>query len=246
MSKDPDIERLRAKLRSSLRGASPAKQRRQRMDTIKTEGMVDASVAVDSCDGLRVARGAPTRAPRQSQPLVNVSHANRVHAIWTLPEANIESLLARYSPSRDIRSRNIAKVARRVASHYKYLPHQPVDLWIAYDLGGIEGSIVKYVTRWKNKGGIDDLRKALHFAEMLMDNAEELAKRRQRENETPGRPSWESYCVDNKLATRETRIVQLVCLWQTSKVITIIADMRNEILELIHDERMRDRSAVQA
>lgn len=53
--------------------------------------------------------------------------------------------------------------------HYKVLGIEPWDYIAANNLGFFEGSIVKYVTRWDCKGGIDDLRKAKHFIEKLIE-----------------------------------------------------------------------------
>ena len=44
--------------------------------------------------------------------------------------------------------------------HYKVKTIQPWDYIAANGLGYFEGNIVKYVTRWRDKGGVDDLRKA--------------------------------------------------------------------------------------
>jgi len=54
-------------------------------------------------------------------------------------------------------------------SHYKDLKIQPVEYIHANALPFIEGSIVKYITRWRAKGGIADLRKAAHFIELLIE-----------------------------------------------------------------------------
>lgn len=52
--------------------------------------------------------------------------------------------------------------------HYQ-LPIQPWDYVLANNLGYCEGTAIKYLTRWKNKGGIEDLRKAIHFIEKLIE-----------------------------------------------------------------------------
>lgn len=52
--------------------------------------------------------------------------------------------------------------------HYKDLPIQPVVYIHANGLGFIEGAVVKYVSRWKDKGGVDDLKKARHFLDILI------------------------------------------------------------------------------
>ena len=54
-------------------------------------------------------------------------------------------------------------------SHYKGKAIQPWDYIVANNLGYLEGNIVKYVSRWKEKGGIDDLRKVLHYTQKLIE-----------------------------------------------------------------------------
>jgi len=53
--------------------------------------------------------------------------------------------------------------------HYRKLKIQPIEYITANDLGFIEGNIVKYVTRHKEKGGINDVDKIIHYAELLKD-----------------------------------------------------------------------------
>ena len=54
-------------------------------------------------------------------------------------------------------------------NHYKKLKIQPVEYIHANSLGFCEGSVIKYVTRWRSKGGIKDLEKAKHFIELLIE-----------------------------------------------------------------------------
>ena len=53
--------------------------------------------------------------------------------------------------------------------HYKKLAIQPVEYIHANKLGFVEGSVIKYVTRWRDKGGIRDLEKARHFIDLLIE-----------------------------------------------------------------------------
>lgn len=53
--------------------------------------------------------------------------------------------------------------------HYKAKSIQPWDYIASNDLGYFEGNIVKYVSRWRDKGGIDDLRKAAHYLQKLIE-----------------------------------------------------------------------------
>lgn len=54
-------------------------------------------------------------------------------------------------------------------NHYSKLKIQPVEYIHANGLGFCEGSVVKYITRWRDKGGIEDLRKARHFIDLLIE-----------------------------------------------------------------------------
>lgn len=53
--------------------------------------------------------------------------------------------------------------------HYKKLKIQPVEYMHANGIPFIEGCIIKYASRWRDKGGIADLEKIKHFAQLLID-----------------------------------------------------------------------------
>ncbi len=55
-------------------------------------------------------------------------------------------------------------------NHYKDFKIQPIDFIYENDIPYIEGNIIKYVTRWKSKNGVEDLKKAMHYLEILIDN----------------------------------------------------------------------------
>jgi hypothetical protein len=54
-------------------------------------------------------------------------------------------------------------------SHYQKLKIQPIDYILANELGFCEGAIVKYISRYKDKGGVDDLRKIKQFCDFLIE-----------------------------------------------------------------------------
>ncbi len=53
-------------------------------------------------------------------------------------------------------------------SHYK-TAIQPIEYIMANDLDFCEGNIVKYATRWRSKGGVEDLRKIKHYCDFLIE-----------------------------------------------------------------------------
>jgi len=53
--------------------------------------------------------------------------------------------------------------------HYHKCKIEPIDYILANNLGFCEGNIVKYITRYKDKGGKDDLRKIKVYVDYLID-----------------------------------------------------------------------------
>lgn len=60
-------------------------------------------------------------------------------------------------------------------NHYKDLKIQPVEYIHANGLGYHEGNVIKYVTRWRTKNGLDDLKKARHYLDLLIEAEEQTA-----------------------------------------------------------------------
>lgn len=53
--------------------------------------------------------------------------------------------------------------------HYKRFAIQPTEYIIKNGLNFCEGNVVKYITRWRHKDGLQDLLKAKHYVEMLIE-----------------------------------------------------------------------------
>jgi hypothetical protein len=53
--------------------------------------------------------------------------------------------------------------------HYKKYGLQPWDMWIPWELNGFQAEVVKLVVRYKDKNGIQDLEKARHYLEKLIE-----------------------------------------------------------------------------
>jgi len=125
--------------------------------------------------------------------------------------------------------------------HYRKMAHQPQHLTRSYGLGGFEHSAIKYVSRWRNKGGIDDLRKALHFCEMLIENENRFIQIGQPKGFDLPLTSNE-YCSDNDLGDLETIVVMCLCRWDRLLNPHYLKQAREAVLELIHVERMREKA----
>ena len=61
-------------------------------------------------------------------------------------------------------------------THYRDKAIQPIEYILANDLGFCEGNIIKYVSRYKDKNGLEDLKKAKHYLEFLIEEVEKVEK----------------------------------------------------------------------
>jgi hypothetical protein len=63
-------------------------------------------------------------------------------------------------------------------SHYKDKAIQPVEYISANNLNFLEGCIVKRITRWRDKNGIEDLQKIKHEVDLLIAMEEKYGNAR--------------------------------------------------------------------
>ena len=54
-------------------------------------------------------------------------------------------------------------------SHYKDCAIQPVDYIVKNKLDFLEGNVVKYITRHKEKDGPEDIKKVIHYAQLILE-----------------------------------------------------------------------------
>lgn len=53
-------------------------------------------------------------------------------------------------------------------AHYKKYKVQPIEFAMANNLNYCQANAIKYITRYRDKGGKEDLAKAIHNIEILM------------------------------------------------------------------------------
>ena len=54
-------------------------------------------------------------------------------------------------------------------NHYKDMAIQPSEFIHRNDLDWLQGNAIKYICRHKTKGGRQDIEKAIHYLELLME-----------------------------------------------------------------------------
>lgn len=107
-------------------------------------------------------------------------------------------------------------LSRQVAgSHYKDMKIQPVEYIHANGIPFVEGCIIKYVSRWRAKGGVKDLEKALHFVEMLIQLEAQGQDKGKETTETPA-PSKQDFI--NELIRSQAKIKEIRGTWREGGV----------------------------
>ena len=62
-----------------------------------------------------------------------------------------------------------ADAVQHGGNHYKQFKHETWNVIADWGLGYFDGNAVKYLSRWRHKGGIEDLKKAKHYLEKLIE-----------------------------------------------------------------------------
>lgn len=68
-------------------------------------------------------------------------------------------------------------------AHYKGKPIEHWDFVLMHNIPYLEAQVIKYMMRWRKKNGVEDLRKARHFVDKLIET--ELEQRTEVPVETP-------------------------------------------------------------
>jgi hypothetical protein len=53
-------------------------------------------------------------------------------------------------------------------NHYNSMKIQPIEYTMANEMNPLQHTVIKYVSRYKKKNGVEDLKKAIHSLELLI------------------------------------------------------------------------------
>lgn len=99
--------------------------------------------------------------------MVKDMHERNPHVVDPSTLTDYEkSFLPFRPPTREAPVKAETMAAQVGGAHYKTLAIQPTEFCMRNGLDFCIGSILKYLTRWRSKNGIEDLRKARHFVEI--------------------------------------------------------------------------------
>src|SRR6056300_2102268 len=63
-------------------------------------------------------------------------------------------------------------------SQYKDFHIQPYEFISKNELSFFQGNVIKYVCRYKNKNGIQDLEKIIHYCELEIKKMKDMSKKK--------------------------------------------------------------------
>lgn len=105
-------------------------------------------------------------------------------------------------------------------SHYKNLKIQPIELITKLRCSFIQGNIIKYISRYKSKNGLEDLDKCIHYARLAIEYGD---VRRCKDSEVS--VAINSYIAKNNMTIMQRRIITAAVYNRYADVIEICEDL---------------------
>lgn len=87
-------------------------------------------------------------------------------------------------------------------NHYKDMVMQPIELITALRCSFIQGCIIKYISRYRAKNGVQDIKKCIHYAQLAI----QLGDKRRCNDKTLSL-SINKFVIKNKLTILQRRII---------------------------------------
>jgi hypothetical protein len=114
--------------------------------------------------------------------------------------------------------------------HYKLRAFQHWDFVLANGLGYFEGQITKYICRWREKNGVVDLEKAMHYLAKLISAVREGSTRppsdtRYAANLTELSTSYPS------MGLNEMAVIRILCVYVTESELSRAFSLLEVVLQ---------------
>jgi len=105
------------------------------------------------------------------------------------------------------------------------------DLMDDYRVGYLESAATKYVTRWRNKDGIKDLQKSLHFVKKLAEKRQDAPQVEisERIPQVP-RQAINKFLDANHLTGDEADIISHLLTWQSTATLHLVCGRIQQLI----------------
>jgi hypothetical protein len=123
----------------------------------------------------------------------------------------------------------------RVPKHYRSDGYIHWDLIIETHTEYLAANATKYISRWRKKNGLQDLQKAVHYIDKLIESAKlgfiESPMRVLPEINEPDFAEVAKFCLANNLSEREQIAVTELILWRNTDDLENARDTVNLLIE---------------
>lgn len=129
--------------------------------------------------------------------------------------------------------------------HYKKAAIQPVQYTVANCMAPCEMNIIKYISRYKDKNGVEDLRKVRHYIDLHLDTIHtEPEVFRALRTWMADQGVWgitpTEYIRANRIADERVQaVIQLVSCWRATSADIHVVELVIKNVELLIEEEER-------
>lgn len=108
-------------------------------------------------------------------------------------------------------------------SHYKDMAFQPIELIAVLRCSFIQGCIIKYISRYKNKNGAQDIKKCIHYAQLAIELKDKgLCKTT---NDVDTYILISNFCSTNKITLLQKLIIEAAVDASFNRIIKLCKDL---------------------
>ena len=79
--------------------------------------------------------------------------------------------------SKDIFDKAFPQNKQIGGSHYRNFSIQPYEFISKNDLSFFQGNVIKYVCRYQRKGGMEDIKKIIHYCQLEIKKIQDMKKK---------------------------------------------------------------------
>ena len=92
-------------------------------------------------------------------------------------EFTLEDYFKGLSKLNDLEQESKVKSEQVGGDHYQKAALQPWDIFLAWGLDPWAANVVKYILRFPHKNGLEDLKKAKHYVDFLIEHYDEVSEK---------------------------------------------------------------------
>lgn len=134
---------------------------------------------------------------------------------------------------------------RQVGGTHYQSPYQHWDLVVKIGLDYLGAQVIKYLTRYRKKNGLQDVEKAGHFLDKLIECSHTVIIHRPAYPIDFIRIEVQRFILWNNLEERVRPIVHIICTWQNADQLALAKTLLNELIKALQEEIERRKADIE-